>query len=129
MTSLMDPVNAPPAAEAVTDENGLIELKVGQEATDEPVGLVAHTNVDNYYYTLTEIVEREIGGMIYPSGIRNHDIWAVPSCVFLIFNATLAEKFDAYRDDVVVSNYEATVGGGGGGTAYVTTIQIDQDSQ
>ncbi len=204
MPTLQDPVGAPAVAEATTDANGLFEMQVGEEATKESVGLVAHiANVDTYHLTLTGLVEPEIGGMIYPSGVRNHDIWAVPSAymdkitgimmandlevyapfgvksgvlgrvrdadtggpgkepvtlksrleesqaivyylnddetgfqeesstcsgVFLIFNPTLAEKFDAYRNGEIVSIHEATVGAGSG-AAYVTSIQIDQDDQ
>ncbi len=203
MPTLQDPSGATPVAEATSDNDGLIELEVGEEATKESVGLVARVTIDNYFLTLTGLVEPEIGGLIYPSGVRNHDIWAVPesymdkitgimmanglepfapfgvksgvlgrvrdadtgapgkkpitlksrldesqasvyylnddetgfqdessicSGVFLIFNATLAEKFDAYRDGEIVSIHESTVGAGSG-AAYVTSIQIDEDNQ
>jgi hypothetical protein len=200
LPTLQDPVNAPAVANMTADANGLFEHEAGEEATKEPVGIVAHVNETGYYLSLTGLVEPEIGGQIYPPGVRNHDVWAVPTSymdkisdiltsngleayapfgemggvigrvrdadtglpptepvilqsqlpttqaiirylnddetgfgeetgatgVYLIFNASLAEKFDAYRNGEIVSIHESTVGNGAL-AAYVTTIQVDED--
>ncbi len=48
------------------------------------------------------------------------------SGLFVILNASLAEKFDAYRDGKKVSIHECTVGNASGGVG-ATSIQIDED--
>ncbi len=48
------------------------------------------------------------------------------SGLFIILNASLGEKFDAYRDGKKVSIHECTVGNGADGVG-VTTIQVDED--
>lgn len=50
------------------------------------------------------------------------------SGIFVIFSASPAEKFDAYREGVQVSSHEATVGTSYGG-AYATSVQVDKDGQ
>ncbi len=48
------------------------------------------------------------------------------SGIFIVLNAETKEKFDAFRDGVLVSNHEATMGTAYGAT-YTTSIQVDQD--
>jgi len=48
------------------------------------------------------------------------------SGLFVILNASLAEKFDAFRNGKKVSIHECTVGNSAGGVG-TTTIQVDED--
>ncbi|MCP4679548.1 MAG: hypothetical protein GY854_29470 [Deltaproteobacteria bacterium] len=202
--ALQDPVDALALESVTSDENGLFALNVGQMVTKEPMAIGVRVNLDGYYLSLTGLCEPEIEGVMYPPGVRNHDIWAVPksmvddwtaimmedpllknfaplgvmggvfgrvrdadtglppkapvelrsqypdsqaivrylnedgtgfidggtgpSGLYLILNAVLAEKFDAYRGDKLVSIHECTVGSGFSAVG-ITTIQIDEDWQ
>lgn len=65
-------------ATVTTNENGLFEYEGGDEVTHAALGLVAHLlDVEGYYLTVTGLVQPEIGGYIYPPGLRNHDVWAI----------------------------------------------------
>lgn len=65
-------------ATVATDENGLFNYEGGSDVNHAELGLVAHLrDFDGYYLTVTGLVQPEIGGVIYPPGIRNHDVWAI----------------------------------------------------
>jgi hypothetical protein len=73
---IVDPLG-PPITTFKSDENGLFELEIGNEATDKAMGLGIRIAMDGYWSTATGLVETEIEAMFYPPGVRNHDIWAV----------------------------------------------------
>jgi len=65
-------------ASVTTDEKGLFSYEGGSDVNHAELGLVAHMPaVDGYYLTVTGLVQPEIGGVLYPPGIRNHDVWGI----------------------------------------------------
>lgn len=76
--TLHDVTAAKTLATVTTDENGLFDYEGGSDVNHADLGLVAHlSDFGDYYLTVTGLVQPEIGGVLYPPGIRNHDVWAV----------------------------------------------------
>ena len=74
MAAMMNPSGAAALATATTDAAGVFDISGGAEITGTGVGIVAIGEADGYYLTITGLVEPELEGGVYPSGIRNHDI-------------------------------------------------------
>ncbi len=203
-SALQDPEGALALDSAVSDKDGIFAINAGEVVTKEPMAIGARVRLDGFFLSLTGLSEPEIGGTIYPPGVRNHDVWAVPqsmvdewssllqsdpilknfaplgvnggafgrvrdadtgqppaepvvlksrhpesqafirylnddgtafvegqsgtSGLYLILNASLAEKFDAYRNDQLISIHECTIGSGYDAVG-TTSIQVDEDYQ
>ena len=118
MPSLMDPDNAPVLAEATTDKDGLFEILGGEMVTKETVGIGALINEDGYHRTITGLVEPEIGGRIYPPGVRNHDLWAIPK-------SFLEDMTDVLGKEDVLSSY-MPFGPNGGLTGRIRNVDTGE---
>jgi len=99
-------------------ENGGTLGKVRDQDTGEPVSGV-HL-ISQHPSTLAQIFYLDDDGQ----GLNTEATGA--SGHFLVLDAQLAEKFDAYRDDELISSHEATLAQAFG-CIYTTSIHVDDD--
>ncbi len=74
-----------------TDENGRFEYDGGEEVTRKKVAIGARVEAEGYVLSATGLVRTEIGGEFYPSGVRGHDIYAVPKTLADSWNTMLEQ--------------------------------------
>jgi hypothetical protein len=74
MAAMMNPTGAAALTTATTDADGRFDVSGGTEITSTSVGIVAIGEADGYFLSITGLVEPELEGGVYPSGIRNHDV-------------------------------------------------------
>ncbi|MCP4604627.1 MAG: hypothetical protein GY847_29590 [Proteobacteria bacterium] len=101
-----------PIGETTTNELGRYELLLNKEVMTDPLGIIAHTEVEGYYFTGNGIASPTDG--IYGPGAEGHDAVAITE--------SLLNKISALLEDHPTAKYHVPLGEKGGVVGEIGTL-------